>query len=264
MARPVNTLVCVKRVPDASSEVVLTSDGLAVDGRYVGYTISNHEGCAIELAVQIAAATGGAATALTLGPDAATDQLRSALSLGCVAAVHVVADAGAFGPTDVAAEIAAVVADHAAAGRSYDLILLGNDAADTGDFQVGIRLSYLLGRPVAAGIKTAVADESGEGVTASGDGPDGVDTYRLPTPAILTVLEGGVEPRYPTVAGRMRAKRVEIETRAPATTPTGPHRLKLALPAAAANTAQVLAEGQDAAAAAAAVVALLRELGVAR
>jgi electron transfer flavoprotein beta subunit len=52
-----------------------------------------------------------------------------------------------YGPADVAAAIAEVVRAHEAAGTSYDLVLLGNDASDTGDFQVGIRLSYLLDRP---------------------------------------------------------------------------------------------------------------------
>ena len=64
------------------------------------------------------------------------------------------ADAAAYGPADVAAAIADVVRAHEAAGTSYDLVLLGNDASDTGDFQVGIRLSYLLDRPVVAGVST--------------------------------------------------------------------------------------------------------------
>lgn len=254
-----NVLVCVKRVPDSSGEVVLTPDAQAVDGRFAGFTISNHESCAIELAVQIAAATDGTATVLTLGGDEAVEQLRSALALGCTAATHVVADATAFGPVDVAREIAAVVGDHEAAGRGHDLVLVGNDAADTGDFQVGIRLAYQLSRPVAVGVNlVTVAD----GVaTAQGEGPDGTDTYELPLPAVLTVLEGGVEPRYPTVSGRMKAKKVEIETRTPATTPAGAQRVKLTLPPAAPSNVQVLGEG---AAAAPAVVAVLEELGLVR
>ena len=50
-----STLVCIKRVVDSSSEVVLTEDGQGVDGRYAGFTMSAHEECAVELAVQIAA-----------------------------------------------------------------------------------------------------------------------------------------------------------------------------------------------------------------
>ena len=49
-----NVLVCVKRVPDATGEVVLTADGSRVDGRYGGYTMSAHEECAIEMKARLA------------------------------------------------------------------------------------------------------------------------------------------------------------------------------------------------------------------
>jgi electron transfer flavoprotein beta subunit len=252
-----NVLVCIKRVVDSTSEVVLTDDGQAVDGRYAGFTVSDHDECAVELAVQIASATGGEATVLTLGDADAAEQLRSALAVGCAAATHVVADAQAFGPGDVAREIAAVVRDHEAAGRSYDLVLLGNDAADSGDFQVGIRLAYALGRPVVNGARVVSAADGV--VTAEVAGPDGHETYRLPVPAVVTVLEGGVQPRYPTVPGRMKAKRVAIEERSPAGEPTGPSRVRLLLPPSKPSDVQVLGKGSEAAPA---VVDLLERLGV--
>lgn len=254
-----DVLVCIKRVPDSSSDVVLTDDAQAVDGRYAGFTVSPHENCAVELAVQIAAATGGEATVVTLGSDEAVEQLRGVLALGCTAATHVVADAPAYGPADVARELAAVVRDHEAAGRTHDLILLGNDAADSGDFQVGIRLAYALERPVVTGIATVEVD--GDTAVARGEGPTGQDTYRLPLPAVVTVLEGGVEPRYPTVSGRMKAKKIEIEQRQPTGTPSGAKRVKLFLPPAVPSQVTVLGEGPDTAAA---VVGLLSELGVTR
>jgi electron transfer flavoprotein beta subunit len=253
----VSPLVCIKRVVDASSEIVLTEDGQRVDGRFAGFTTSAHEECAVEIAVQVAAAGGGAATVLTLGDADAVEQLRSALAVGCTAATHVLADPQAFGPADVAREIAAVVRDHAAAGTPHDLVLLGNDAADSGDFQVGIRLAYELGWPVVNGV--ARVSVSGGEVTASGDGPDGHETYRLPLPAVVTVLEGGVEPRYPSVPGRMKAKKVEVEERRPTTAPVGPSRLRLVLPPPTPSSVEVLGEGT---AAASAVVDLFERLGV--
>lgn len=253
----VSPLVCVKRVVDSSSEVVLTDDGQGVDGRFAGFTTSAHEECAVELAVRIAADGGGGATVLTLGDADAVEQLRSALAVGCTAATHVLADPQAFGPADVAREIAAVVRDHAAAGTPHDLVLLGNDAADSGDFQVGIRLAYELGWPVVNGVSTvSVADGV---VTASGSGPDGHETFRLPLPAVVTVLEGGVEPRYPTVPGRMKARKAPIEEREPVAEPVGPSRVRLVLPPPSPSTVQVLGEGP---AAAPAVVDLLEQLGV--
>ena len=256
-------LVCLKRVPDSSGEVLLTSDGQGVDGRYVGFTISNHELCAVELAIQVAATTGGEAGVLTIGPPEAVDQLRSALSLGCTSATHVVADPTGLGPADVAREIAAVVTEHESAGRPHDLVLLGNDAADSGDFQVGIRLAYELGRPVVAGVNRL--EVTGEMAVAHAEGPTGQDTYELPLPAVLTVLEGGVEPRYPTVSGRMKAKKVAIEQREPTVNdPSGPRRVRMTLPPPVPSQVQFLGEGADLAAAAEAVRLKLVELGVSR
>ncbi len=157
----------------------------------------------------------------------------------------------------MAREIAAVVRDHEAAGTSHQLVLLGNDAADSGDFQVGIRLAYELGWPVVNGV-SSVSVSGGE-VTANGSGPDGHETFRLPLPAVVTVLEGGVEPRYPSVPGRMKAKKVPIEERQPAAAPVGPSRVRLVLPPPSPSTVEVLGEG---AAAAPAVVDLFEQLGV--
>lgn len=251
-----NVLVCIKRVVDSTGEVVITDDGQSVDGRHAGFTVSAHEECAVELAVQI---TGGDAALFTLGDDAAEEQLRGALAMGCTSATHVVADASTYGPADVAREIAAVVRDHEAAGTSHDLILLGNDAADSGDFQVGIRLAYELGRPVVNGAET-VAIEDGHAV-AGVQGPDGHEVYRVPLPAVVTVLEGGVEPRYPSVPGRMKAKKVAIEVREPVAAPAGTKRVRLTVPPPQPSQVQILGKGPEAAAA---VVDLFEQLGVLR
>jgi len=249
-----NVLVCIKRVPDAAGEVLLTADEQALDARFVGFTVSAHENCAVELAVRI-----GDATVLSLGPADTVEQLRGALGVGAKAAVLIEADPVGYGPADIAREIAAVVKAHEAEGKTYDLILLGNDAADTGDFQVGIRLAYELGRPVVNGVRTV--EVAGDVATARGDGIDGVETYEVPLPAVVTVLEGGVEPRYPTITGRMKAKKTPIETVEPRNQPSGPERVRLTLPPAQPSTVDVLGEGPDAAAA---VVDLLQRLGVAR
>ncbi|MFL6099815.1 MAG: electron transfer flavoprotein subunit beta/FixA family protein [Actinomycetales bacterium] len=252
-----DVLVCVKRVVDPTGKVTLSPDEQSIDGRYAGFTLSRHEECAIELAVQVAKATDGSSTVVTLGDEDAEEQLRTALAMGVDAATHIVADSGLRGPADVAAELAAVVTDHAASGRVYGLVLLGNDAADSGDFQVGIRLAHELGRPIVNGAN--VAEIKDDHVVAFVKGPDGQETYDVPLPAVVTVLEGGVEPRYPTIPGRMKAKRVTIEQRQPGTELIGPSRVRLRLPEPPPSQVQVLGTG---AAAAGAVVDLLETLGV--
>lgn len=249
-------LVCVKRVPDTGGQISLTADGQAVDTRSLGFTVSPHEDCAVELAVRTAAATGGSATVTTVGSADAVEQLRDALAVGCTAAVHVDADTDDWGPADVAQALAEVVQ---ARGAGVDLVLLGNDAADTGDFQVGIRLAYVLGWPIVAGVSTF--EVVGTTVAARAVTAAGVDVFEVALPAVLTVMEGGVEPRYPSIPGRMKAKRVAIEVMTTSLPPVGGGRLGLALPDAPPSQVQIIGKGADAAGA---VVDLIESLGVLR
>jgi electron transfer flavoprotein beta subunit len=245
-----DVLVCIKRVPDSSGEILLTEDGQSVDARHVGYTVSPHELCALELAVQVAGATGGEVTVVSLGTDAATEQLRDAVAVGAHHAVLLEADSDGYDPAGVAAALAEVAA-------GFDLVLLGNDAADTGDFQVPVRLAYRLGRPVVTGISTVTVE--GTTVAATGDGPDGTEVYELPLPAVVAVMEGGVSPRYPSVVGRVKAKKAAIDVRPPAVVPTGSGRTRLKLPPAQPSQVVVLGEGAEAAPA---LVDVLESLGV--
>jgi electron transfer flavoprotein beta subunit len=253
-----NVLVCVKRVPDTGGEITLTEDAMSIDTRYVGHTVSPHEECAVELAIQTANATDGEATVLSLGSADALEQIRDALAVGCTGAVLIEAEAEKFGPADVAQAIAEVVRAHEKDGRTYDLVLLGNDAADTGDFQVGIRLAYALGRPVVAGVSTI--EVVGDRVVARAE-VDGTDIFEVELPAVLTVMEGGIAPRYPSIPGRMKAKRVTVETVTPPGEPAGSGRVRLKLPPTQPSQVEILGEGPEAAAA---VVDLLERLGVSR
>ncbi|MGI8677277.1 MAG: electron transfer flavoprotein subunit beta/FixA family protein [Jatrophihabitans sp.] len=252
-----NVLVCIKRVPDVAGEVLLTDDALAVDARHVGFTLSPHEECAVELATRVAESSGGTATVLTVGPADSVDQLRTALAVGCSSGVLVEADTERYGPADVAAAVASVVRSREAAGNPIDLVLLGNDAADTGDFQVPVRLAHALDRPVLTGISSCEVD--GDRVLARGTGADGVEIFEVPMPAVVAVVEGGVSPRYPSITGRMKAKKAPIETIAPEVEPTGNGRVRLKLPPPRPRTVEILGHGP---AAAPAVVDLLFEKGL--
>src|SRR2546425_9819150 len=82
-----NVLVCIKRVPATAGQITLTPDGQDIDTRYLGFTISPHEECAVEQAVRMIEAHGGSTTVLTLGPEAAADQVREAMALGIERAI---------------------------------------------------------------------------------------------------------------------------------------------------------------------------------
>ena len=77
-----NILVCVKRVPDIGARIDLSEDRQTILTKNLGFTISPHEECAVEAAIQLVEAHGGQSTVLTLGPAAAEEQLRDSLARG--------------------------------------------------------------------------------------------------------------------------------------------------------------------------------------
>ncbi|HSO30407.1 MAG TPA: electron transfer flavoprotein subunit beta/FixA family protein [Candidatus Sulfomarinibacteraceae bacterium] len=258
-----NILVCVKRVPETGGRIVLTPDGQEIDRRYLGFTVSPHEECAVEEAVRIVEAGGGSSTVLTLGPAAAEEQLRDALALGIERAVLLETDGNEWDPVSTAAAITIAVRDQEAAHGPFDLVLFGNESADSGGFQVGIRVAVALGRPVVNGIKS-LALRDGTAVARREAPGGGWETYELPLPAVVGVKEGINLPRYPSVPGRIRAKKKEIERVAVVppsfgSVPIGPRKELLRLPAEQESAVDVLGRGPEAAPA---VVDLLEQIGV--
>jgi electron transfer flavoprotein beta subunit len=245
-------LVCVKRVPTVGGKIAVTPDGQQVDTRMSGFSVSPHEECAVEEAVQITERLGGTVTVLALGPEAAAEQLREALALGAGRAVLLETDGREFGPIATAAAIAAQVR-----ARPYDLVLLGNEAADTGDYQVGVRLAHELGWPVATGIKHLSV--SGDGLTARREYRGVAEAYELPLPAVVTVKEGINLPRYPSLPGRLRARRAAVERSVPAWSADGLRKQALRVPAASRHQAEVLGTG---AGAVPGLIRVLEEIGV--
>ena len=100
--------------------------------RFLGFTVSPHEECAVEEAVRIVEAHGGSSTVLTLGPEEAIDQLREAMAIGIDGAILLETDGSEWSATDTAAAIGETIRTHEAADGPFDLIMLGNEAADTG------------------------------------------------------------------------------------------------------------------------------------
>ena len=248
-------LVCVKRVPTVGGTIMLAGDGLSVDTRMSGFTISPHEECAVEEAVRLCERFGGSVTVVSLGPAPAEEQLRACLALGASSALLLETSGEEFGPVATAAALYSVAAD-----GGFDLILLGNEASDTGDYQVGIRLAHLLGWPVATGIKALAVAASAASAEARREYRGVAETYTLPLPCVVTVKEGINLPRYPSLPGRLRAKRAVI-TRVPVSfvPDEGLRMTRLRVPAVSGRGAVVLGHGADAVPA---LVSVLADLGV--
>ena len=253
-----NILVCVKRVPATGGRINLTADGQEIDTRFLGFTVSPHEECAVEEAVRIVEAQGGSATVLTLGPATAEEQLRDAMALGIDRAVLLETDGREFDAIATANAIVTAIRQQEAANGPFDLVLFGNEAADTGDFQVGIRVAVALDRPVVTGIKS-LSVAGGRAAARREAAGGGWETYDVPLPAVLSVKEGLNLPRYPSVPGRLRAKRKEVERSEPEWSSNGTRKLGLRLPEEQGTPVEILGNGPDAAAT---VVDLLQRIGV--
>jgi electron transfer flavoprotein beta subunit len=249
----VRILVWGKRVPITGGRMVLTEDAQALDTKHLGFTISPHEECAVEEAVRIVEAGGGEVVVLTLGPAEAEEQLRDCLAVG--------ADRGILLRTseewDPQATAAAIV-DAVRGEDAFDLVLFGNESADAGNYQVGIRVAYALGLPVVTGLKKI--EVQGDLVRCERDVGGARDVYEVPLPAVLTTLEGLNLPRYPSVPGRLRAKSKPVAVVEPARPESKLEKLRLVVPEGQGAQAEVLGTG---AAAAPRVVEVMLELGVA-
>jgi electron transfer flavoprotein beta subunit len=238
--------------------MVLTADEQALETRHLGFTISPHEECAVEEAIRLVEAHGGESVVLTLGPPEALEQLRDAMAMGISRAIHLQTDGEEFDPEATAAAIGeAIRADEAASG-AFDLIFFGNESADSGGYQVGLRIARALGRPCATGLKGVAVD--GGAVRCEQEAAGGRDVYALPLPAVVTVLEGLNLPRYPSVPGRMRAKSKPVAASSPVRAAARLERARLVVPEGKAKQAEVIGTGADAAGA---VVDLLEQIGVA-
>jgi electron transfer flavoprotein beta subunit len=250
----VRILVCVKRVPITGGKMVLTADEQALETKHLGFTISPHEECAVEEAVRIVEAGGGEVVVLTLGPSEAEEQIRDCMAIGADRGIHLKTDGTEW---DAQATAGAIV-DAVRSEEPFDLILFGNESADSGNYQVGIRVAYALGMPAVTGLKGI--EVQGDKVRCERDVGGARDVYEVPLPAVLTALEGLNLPRYPSVPGRLRAKSKPLAMVEPARPESKLEKLRLVVPEGQGKQAEILGTGPEAAPK---VVEVMQQLGVA-
>ena len=250
-------LVSVKRVPAPGARINLTADGQEVDTAHLGFTTSPHEECAVEAAVQLVEAHGGTATVLTLGRPEAEEQLRYAVSVGITSAVLLPIEGPDWDPQRTACGIVTAIGQLESAEGRYDVILFGNESADSAGFQVGIRVAHALGRPMVNGAKGIEVADGMVHVRRPSDA--GEEAYALPLPAVVGVKEGINLPRYPTMKGRLASKRGDVTRLDVTAEPGGQQLVRLFRPPERVSQTTILGNGPDAAPA---VVDLLEDLGV--
>lgn len=236
-----NILVSIKRVPLVGAKITLTEDEQMIDARRLGFASSPHEECAVEEAVQIIEKYGGNSTVLTLGPEEAIEQLHEAMAIGIQRGVLIETDGRDWSPMGTAESIASAVRTLEEGGDNFDLLLFGNESADSAGFQIGIRVAHALGLPCVTGIKAL--EFEGDTAIAKRESSDGWEVFEVSLPAVFTVKEGINVPRYPPMIGKIRAKKKVITRIEPQEVEGDMEKIKLKTLEERGSTVEILGEG---------------------
>jgi electron transfer flavoprotein beta subunit len=250
-----NVLVCVKRVPETGATIILTEDQQNIDTRNLGFAVSPHEECAVEEAVRLVEEYGGSSTVLTLGEADATEQLRDALALGVDRAVLLETDGSEWDPRATGQAIAKAIQLQREQGFEFDVLLFGNEAADSGGYQVGVRVAHALDMPCVTGIKGLELKDNT--ALAKRETDSGWEVFEVSIPAVFTIKEGINLPRYPSLPGRLKAKKKPIEQVEPQGEVGGLEKVRLRTLPTQVSEVDILGTGPETASK---VVTLLKEL----
>lgn len=205
-------LTLVKCVPESTANIRIKPDGSGIETAGVKLVMNPFCEFAVEAALQFKeknAAAKAEITALTVGPAAHADVLRTAFAMGVDHAVHVCDDAlNNIDELALARVIAAAIKD-----GGFDLIIAGKHAIDYDSGQLGPALAECLAWPHVGAVIAWdwAADFKNCTVRRRIEGAEEVVELKLP--ALLTVDKGLVEPRYPSLPGLMKAKKRPIDVK---------------------------------------------------
>jgi len=200
-----NIIVYIKQTFDTEAKIVLDGSG-KIDANGVNLIINPYDEFAIEEGIRLKEKLGGDVTVVSMGGARAQEAIRTALAMGVDKAVLV---------SDPALENAdewtnAEVLAKAVSQLPYDIILAGRIAIDDGASQIGVRLAEILNVPSISSILKL--DIDGTQATATREIDGGTEVIEVSLPAVLTAQKGLNEPRYPSVAGIMKAKKKPLKT----------------------------------------------------
>jgi electron transfer flavoprotein beta subunit len=202
-------LIPVKRVVDYNVKVCVKADGTGVETANVKMSMNPFDEIAVEEAVRLK--EKGVATeivAVSVGPAAAAEQIRTALAMGADRGILVEHD-GMVEPLAVAKILKAIIGTEAP-----QIVLMGKQAIDDDMNATGQMLAALMGWGQGTFASKVEVADGGIKVTREVDG--GLETVALKLPAIVTADLRLNEPRYASLPNIMKARKKPIETQKPA------------------------------------------------
>ena len=201
-----NVVVCIKDVPDTETYIKIGADQKSINEGGVIFILNPYDEYAVEEALKIQEAQGGEVTALCVGSERADEILRSAVAMGVQKAARVATDAPSADSLTTAKMMTAALKD-----MEYELILLGKETIDDGSMAVGPMLGELLGIPcITLATKVDVADGK---VVIERELESGTEVIEASLPCVITAQKGLNEPRYPSLRGKMMAKKAVIDVK---------------------------------------------------
>jgi len=198
-------VVSIKQVPDTKN-VRIDPETHTLVRQGVESIINPFDLFAVEAALRVKDANGARVTAITMGPPQASEALRDTLALGVDDAV-LLSDR-AFAGSDTWATSTALSAAVRKMG-DVDLIFCGKQAIDGDTAQVGPEMATLLDLPYATFVKKIELLDGGY-IKAARQTDEGTEVWKLPLPALITVIKEIGEPRVPSFRHKMRARKTEI------------------------------------------------------
>jgi electron transfer flavoprotein beta subunit len=201
-----NIAVCVKQVIDTEAEKKLDPESWRLD-RSVNCILNPYDEYAVEEALRIKEAQGGEVVAVCMGPEKAEEAIRKALAMGVDSAV-LVTDPALAGSD---AQATAYVLAEALKGIQWDLVIFGVRSTDGETGCVPAAVAELLGVPLLSTL--AKVDVQGSNLAVHRETEQGYIAYECPTPAVLSVIKGINEPRYPSMKGLMGAKKKPLDVK---------------------------------------------------
>ncbi len=198
-------LVAIKPVPNPDEKVKIRPDGSGINLDNIKMVINPFCEIAVEEALRIKEKQGGEVAILTIGPKEGEQQMRTALAMGADRAILVETSMG-LDSLAVAKYMAKAIEQ-----EKPDLVLMGKQAVDDDNNQVGQILAALLNWPQATFASKVEFLEGNKKARVGRETDGGIETIEVPLPCVVTTDLRLNEPRYASLPGIMKAKKKELK-----------------------------------------------------
>jgi len=198
-------IVCIKQVPDTETRIKLIAGSNRIDTKDVKFIINPYDEFALEEGLRVKEKLGGDVTVITVGSSDVEQSVRECFARGVENGIRIWGDGFEnIEPLGTAKVLAKVISN-----MPYDLIICGKHAIDDDSAQVGILLADFLKIPhVPVVIKAEIYEKEAK-LQRQIEG--GIEVVGVTLPALFTAQKGLNEPRYPSLKGKMAAKKKSIQ-----------------------------------------------------